>query len=191
MLRFRHIVIICFGFLCASIQAEDLFSDESFTSFTSDKKAHRIGDTVTILIVERSAAESRANTATDKSYSFKGSASDSISQHDVAIGLNSGASGDAITRRNGFVSGQITVTVKDVNTLGHLVVDGQQNIIVNGEDQSIKVKGTLRQEDILANNTALSTRLTNAKIEFIGEGVVSEIQKKGLISTILGWFRIP
>ncbi len=142
------------------------------------------------MIVERSSAESRANTDTDKSFDFSGMGNDQHKITKMNLGLASSSSGDAVTRRNGFVSGQITVTVLKVNQLGHLVVKGQQKIAINGEEQSIKIQGTLRQEDILANNTVLSTRLTNAKIEFIGKGVVSDTQKRGWLSSVLNWLGI-
>jgi len=181
------IVIIVLLLVANSSNSENLFNEKEFKSFTSDKKAYRIGDTVTILIVERIAAESRAKTQAGKSLEFTGSASDQTSFPKLQASLQGSSGGEAVTSRNGFIAGQITVTVLDVNKLGHLVVDGQQKIMVNGEEQSIKVEGTLRQEDILANNTALSTRLTNAKIEFVGIGIVGDAQKKSLLATVLGW----
>lgn len=182
------LLIISFG--NGNTTAENLFNEKEFQSLTADKKAHRIGDTVTIMIVERATAESRAATGTQKSLEIKGSASDQHNFPKVGVGIGMQSSGDAVTRRNGFVSGQITVTVLNVNDLGHLVVKGQQQIVINGEEQSIKVQGTLRQEDIQANNTVLSTRLTNAQIEFIGAGIVSDTQKRGLIASIFNWLGI-
>jgi flagellar L-ring protein FlgH len=170
-----------------TVSADDLLALEDFRSFTADKKAYRIGDTITILIIEQSKALSSADTSTEKSILFEGNAFDNINDEQAGLGIRNGSSGDAVTRRNGFLSGQITVAVTEKNVLGHLVVQGEQVIVVNGEEQSIRVKGTLRKEDIAKNNTVLSNRLTDARIEFTGQGDVSKAQKKGLIARILDW----
>ncbi|MCO7223718.1 flagellar basal body L-ring protein FlgH [Pleionea sp. CnH1-48] len=171
----------------SGLMAEDLFEAKRYRSLTADKKAFRVGDTVTILIVERTTAETRANTSTDKSINFDGDSFDNTRINDLGLGLSSGTEGDAVTRRNGFLTGQITAAVIDVNKLGHLVVEGRQVIVINGEEQSIKVQGTLRQEDIANNNTVVSSRLTNARIEFTGKGIVSDAQEKGIIARIFDW----
>ncbi len=182
------LIIACVHlFSIKTVLSENIYSEESFINLTADKKARRIGDTVTILIIEKAVAESRANTANQKSFGFSTQAENPTNNGSASIDIQNRRSGDAVTRRNGFVSGQITVTVLNVNEIGHLMVSGQQKIIINGEEQSILVEGALRREDIMNNNTALSSRLTNARIEFVGEGDVSDSQKKGFIATILGW----
>ena len=57
-------------------------------------------------------------------------------------------------------------------------MQGQQGLVINGEEQSISVEGTLRTEDIDSDNTVLSNRLTNARIEFTGEGIVSDARSR-------------
>ena len=185
--------LLCVGVVIFSVvsvsssEAKDLLDLSNYRSLIADKKAYRIGDTVTILIVERSRAISSAETNRGKSIAFGADSFKGLDSTELGGQVSSDILGDARTSRDGFLSGQITVTVTDKNDLGHLLVEGTQEIIINGESQSIKLKGTLRREDIEKNNTVISSRLTNAKIEFTGEGEVSDAQDKGIIGTILSW----
>ena len=99
--------------------------------------------------------------------------------------INSTTNGAAVTRRKGTLRGQITATVVELNEIGHMVVAGEQKLVINGEEQSINVIGTLRPEDVDNSNTVLSSRLTNSRIEFTGQGIVSSAQKPGIIVGVL------
>lgn len=179
-------IFVVIGF-CLSARASDLLDISKFRALTADKVAYRVGDTVTILILEQSRAVSSAETNSDKEVRINASAYDNTRENDLGVAIASGTGGEAITERNGFLSGQITVTVKEKNSLGHLIVEGTQVILINGEEQSIKIKGALRQEDIAKNNTVISNRLTDAKLEFTGKGDISEAQKKGIIARFFSW----
>lgn len=173
---------------CHTATAESL---TQFRSFTADKKAFRIGDTVTILLVEKTQAESSANTRSGQSLGIGGELNGSLGRYsrdyDATLGIRKKRDGDAVTRRNGFLNGEITATVTTINEFGHLVVEGEKVIVINGEEQAVRVRGYLRQEDIANNNTVFSNRLTNARIEFTGEGVVGDVQRKGWIARLFDW----
>jgi len=171
--------------MSAPSEAESLIEASSYRALVGDKKAFRIGDTVTIIIAEQTTAESRANTGRDKNISFSGSASDSTATKGVGLDVDSSTKGAAVTQRAGVLRGQITATVVELNDIGHLVVSGEQQLVINGEEQSINVIGTLRPEDVDNTNTVLSSRLTNSRIEFTGKGIVSGAQKTGFIEGIL------
>lgn len=68
-----------------------------------------------------------------------------------------------------------------VNGMG---VRGEQEIEVHGEKTRIRLSGRLRRQDVSENNTALSSRLADARIEYVGDGLVSERARPGLISRI-------
>ena len=77
--------------------------------------------------------------------------------------------------------------VMEVMKNGNLVVDGQRNIQVNNEKQTIHVKGIVRPVDITAQNTIISTNLASAEIMYQGDGQVSRQQKPGFLSRLLDW----
>ena len=174
-----------------SLSAAEPESFEQFRSFTADKKAFRIGDTVTILLVEKTQAESSANTRSGQALGVGGELNGSLGRYsrdyDATLGIRNKREGDAVTSRNGFLNGEITATVIKVNEYEHLVVEGEKVIVINGEEQAVRVRGYVRQEDIANNNTVFSNRLTNARIEFTGDGVVGDVQRKGWIARFFDW----
>jgi flagellar L-ring protein precursor FlgH len=176
--------------ITGGLSAEDLYRKESFSSLTEDKRAHRIGDTVTVVIFERTTAETSANTLSEREFSISGRAFDNTRENDLAVGVGKGTEGDAITRRNGFVAGTITALVTATTEYGLLKLEGVQTIVLNGEKQAIKLKGQIRKDDISSDNTVVSNRLTNAEIEFVGKGIVSDAQKPGWIARIFDWLGI-
>jgi flagellar L-ring protein precursor FlgH len=67
------------------------------------------------------------------------------------------------------------------------MIQGKQHIALNNESQVITVEGRVRPQDIDTNNAVLSTRIADAKIEFIGHGLLSSRQQPGVISRIFNW----
>ena len=80
--------------------------------------------------------------------------------------------------------------MQSVDADGNLRVKGQQDIVVNGDKQKLLVEGRVRHQDVGADNTVLSSRLSEAKISYTGDGVLSEKQRQGILTRILSWLRI-
>ncbi|MEF3255756.1 MAG: flagellar basal body L-ring protein FlgH, partial [Deferribacterales bacterium] len=66
-------------------------------------------------------------------------------------------------------------------------IEGQREIVVDQEKQVITVKGIIRQKDIDADNTVLSTAIADAQISYSGKGVISDANRKGWLSNIIDW----
>jgi len=79
------------------------------------------------------------------------------------------------------------VTVQEVLANGDFSIKGQQLIEFNNEKQFINLKGRIRPEDLSSENTVLSTRIADAEITYIGDGLLGKQQKPGLLSKLIGW----
>lgn len=182
-------VIILFIISCysANLYAENLYDERTYQALASDRKAFKIGDLLTLLVVETARAESRAGTGSRKQTGIQASVSDTISNHAAGLSIGASSGGDAITSRQGFITAQLSVEVLSVNENGLLKVSGEQTIVINGEEQKILISGTLRKEDINRDNTILSNRLNDARIEFSGDGIVSDAQDTNVFYKILQW----
>jgi flagellar L-ring protein precursor FlgH len=77
------------------------------------------------------------------------------------------------------VSNRTAVTVVDVLPNGNLVVEGAKIIRTGVEDQYAYMRGVVRPVDIEADNTISSTRISDAQVEFVPAGELTEAQKKG------------
>lgn len=167
------------------VNAESLYQSNSFRSLTSDRRAHQVGDVLTVLIVENSSASATAGTGTDKSNDLGIKFSIPNRQEQSSLGLQEQFDGNGKVARSGKLVAQISVSVKAINPNGDLIVSGDQHIEINEEKQSINLKGKVRPIDIDEKNTVLSTRIADAQITYLGDGVLADSQHKGWLSRII------
>lgn len=160
-------------------------------SLFSDRKARRVGDLVTMIIVERAQATQSATTEAGKDGSVQ---IGPISLADVVpvIPPISASGGDSLrsqgsTTRGGSLNARMTAQVVEVLPNGNLVIEGRQTIIVNGEEQVIIVSGKVRPQDIAPDNTVLSTFVADASIAYYGTGPVGDKQQPGLLTRLFNW----
>ena len=165
--------------------------DGAYRSLTSDKRAYRVGDMLTVLVVENSSASANANTSTEKGGGLTFGMKTSTRGESGSLQLGDTFGGKGQIQRSGRLVAQLTVMVREVDAgSGLLSVAGEQQILVNDEKQEIRLYGKVRPIDILDNNTVLSTRLANAHISYIGDGILSEKQRPGVLTRLLGWLGI-
>lgn len=193
MTRFRHAsvatltALLTLTAISAGAQTQDA---NSFTqrSLFADRKAHRLGDMLTVLITESAAANATAQTTTKKDDSASAFLSTPESERRWGGGLRSDFSGGGQIQRTGQLLARLAVVVDSIDANGNLGIRGEQDIRVNNEHQRIALTGVIRSEDIAPDNTVQSSRVSQAKIEFKGDGVLARRQKPGLISRILSLF---
>ncbi|HLQ26906.1 MAG TPA: flagellar basal body L-ring protein FlgH [Acidiferrobacterales bacterium] len=170
--------------------ADSLFQPESYQPMVADRKAFRIGDSLTVLIVENASAAASADTSANKEGGSGVKLSAPTYDKAYAVDLTENFKGSGKIQRTGKLLAQITVSVQSVLPNGDLQVKGDQFIEFNNEKQHISIEGKVRPEDIASNNTVLSTRVGDARLSYIGKGILGEKQRPGLISRFLSWLRI-
>lgn len=196
MIRLNVFIRCCTFALCTILagaaMAEDLYRHEQFQSLIGDDRAKRVGDILTILIYEDAKATATAGTATNKSAEsgLGGNANKStglIGSGSAGWETSEGFQGKGSIQRTGNLVAQISVTVESVTPSGELLVKGEQLIEVNGEKQEIRIEGRVRPRDIGNNNTVISSRLADAKISYIGDGILAKGQRPGWFTRLLSW----
>ena len=103
----------------------------------------------------------------------------------VSAGATSGFAGDGETKRESSLTTTVAARVTRVLGGGLMEVVGARETRVNGETQIVLVQGVARDRDIDADNTIMSTSLTEARIELYGEGVLADKQRPGWLARIL------
>jgi flagellar L-ring protein precursor FlgH len=172
------------------VQADSMFKEQHFRAFASDHRAYRKGDSLTVIITEIATATSTAKTKTGKDGSVSAFVRGQNNNYDLGTGLSNNFEGGGQTERSGKLVARITVTVQEIDPSGDLQVKGEQQIEVNNERQWISVAGRVRPQDITTDNIVLSSRIGNAKIEYIGKGPLAEQQEPGILTRILSWLKI-
>jgi flagellar L-ring protein precursor FlgH len=108
---------------------------------------------------------------------------------DLNNGLESSNSfqGSGTKSKSDSIQGTIAARVVEVLPSGNLVIEGHREIIVDREKQTITLSGIVRQKDVDASNTVLSTSIADAKIAYSGQGMLSDSNKPGWLMTLLNW----
>jgi len=168
---------------------ESLYSEVSFQSLTSDRRMHRVGDLVTVVIYESASASSTADTGANRDSSAGLSVTGPrIGTRTAGLGTTSDFTGGGRTQRAGKLLAQLTVAVREITPNQDLWVAGEQLLEINGEKQVIRLEGRVRPRDINELNTVQSTRVADARISFVGDGVLGDRQKPSWWQHVLGLF---
>ena len=62
---------------------------------------------------------------------------------------------------------------------GNLLVEGTRESAFSGEQQTIVLRGAVRKDDVMSNNTVYSYNVADATIKFISKGTITDSQRKG------------
>lgn len=164
------------------------------TSLFQDTKAARIGDVVTVHIVENAKGSKDAGTKTGRTSTLSASAAALFgAPNNITNRMNADASfdtsfdGSGSTSRSGALTADITTVVTDVFPNGNLKIEGHRDVTINREKETITLSGIIRPEDIGPQNTVLSTYVAEAVINYSGNGVLNDKQRPGWAMTILDW----
>jgi flagellar L-ring protein precursor FlgH len=189
------------AFMPLTVPAQSLWKPNTSQSLVADKKAHAIGDIVTILVQHSAVATKDNSTATSKkssvdasisSFLYSPTASGALTKNGKlpALSATSASSFDGSGKiaNNEAITDKIAVRVIDVLPNGNLVLEGTRQVSFSGESQQAVLRGVVRKDDITSNNTVYSYNLADASIKFIGKGTVSDAQRKGWATKI--WDKI-
>jgi flagellar L-ring protein precursor FlgH len=174
-----------------NLYAQDMRMN-AFSSLFSDQKACKVGDAITIVVLESSQASNNAQTTTGRTSSLgltgtidpgKGIATNP----NLALGTTNNFSGTGSTQTQGAVSTTISATVDSVLANGNLVIAGSRKITINGEEQTVNIKGIVRSADISPDNSVYSYNISEAQIVFKGDGKINDSQSPGWLTKFLHW----
>ena len=158
-------------------------------SLFTDLRPVGVDDVVTILVQENSIGVGDAVTNTDKKIDINGS--EGVGFLDLVkpwgIGGNAKFEGTGSTTRNGRLAARLSARVAEVRPNGNLVIEGRKILKVNQDEQVMTVTGVVRPQDIGANNTVVSSAISDARIEYSGKGAVTTGQRPGIVARLLNW----
>ena len=165
-----------------------------------DIKARRVGDTITIVLQERTQASKDAKTETSKENDinvanptllgselrfdtpFLPHADNRSSTLGTSMSSDQKFKGEGTSSQGNSLTGNITVTVVDVLGNGNLVVRGEKWLTLNQGDEYIQISGIVRPIDVRSDNTVLSGQVADARITYSGKGMVADSNKMGWLS---------
>lgn len=193
-MKTRIYTIIIFIFAGFNLLAQDM-RQNSYYSLFSDQKANRVGDAVTIIVLESSQASNNAQTSSGRnseigfngSFGAKTGGTPNGGSAEFGVGSKNQFEGSGSTKTTGMIKTKISAMIDSVLDNGNLMIKGSRKIAINGEEQVITIKGIVRSSDIMSDNSVLSHNISEAEISFKGDGIVSDAQKPGLLTKLFHW----
>jgi flagellar L-ring protein precursor FlgH len=167
-----------------------IYHAEQGMELFNDARAHRVGDILTISLVESTQASKKASTSTSKKDTST-FAAPTILGHTLKVAgqtADTSLSGDRAfdgagdSSQSNQLSGSITVTVAQRLSNGNLLVRGEKMVTINQGQERIRIAGIVRPQDILQDNSVPSTRVADAQIGYTGKGALADANTQGWLS---------
>jgi flagellar L-ring protein FlgH len=190
-------VVVVAWLLPATAQSQSLWHDDTSRSIFADKRSLNVGDIITIAISENSTENQNDSTATERKSSLSAAITAFLYPAGATPALTKSGSlpamaynSDHVHNGTGTISdsqtivAQIAVQIIDVLPSGNLVVEGKRETSFAHENQTIILRGIVRPDDVLGNNTVSSYNVADATIQIIGRGAVSDATNKGWFNRI-------
>ena len=159
-----------------------LWNDNSrLVGAAADYKAARVGDVVTIVVVQDVTAQNAGNVAAARTYTansgitalpagIKTTKVQSLFSPNSSATLSGKASASTTSTLRTRLAGRVVAVLPD----GQLVVEAERQVTMNNERQTVLVRGLVRPGDIAPDNSVLSNNLGNLQLELKGKGVLSD-----------------
>jgi flagellar L-ring protein precursor FlgH len=192
-LRFCSALLLGFALAAEAYpDAGSLWKEDFSRSMVADKRAHRVGDILTILVQETSTASKDNSTKTSKKSSVDAAINTFFYSPAASTLLTKGGrlpamqfqgkqdfDGGGQINNSERITTRLAVRVTDVLPNGALLIEGRRETSFSGEKQQVVLRGMVRSEDVTANNTVFSYNIADATIQFVSKGTISDNQRKG------------
>lgn len=162
-----------------------VFSTDT-VSLTSDARAFRVGDVVTVILQETTQASKKAGTSFSKGSSVGvspiGALGKTFPKTAIDISADRDFQGNATSTQQNALSGAVTVIVQEVLPNGLLRVAGEKRLQLNQGEEFVRLLGYLRPADIDSENQVSSLRVANARIAYSGQGTLADANTPGWLT---------
>jgi len=172
----------------ASAQVSNQRKYENFRqrSITADYTAMGVGDAVKVLIVELTEAGNSAGTTESRSTGLSGGVGVGADGSSLSANANINSAnnfkGSGANTRKETIRSQLTARVVEEDDRGNYIIEGTRKTKVDGEDQTITLRGIIRPVDIRPDNSVFSYNIMDLELFVEGQGNASKMQKPGLFT---------
>lgn len=164
----------------------------------ADMKGTTVGDIVTVVISENASASKQASTKTGRSSDMSAGITSFFGLESDIANLTGGSpsalidfdtsnsfDGSGSTQRSERLTATLTTQVIEILPNGNLRIEGNKTVTVNREMQIVTLSGIVRPSDVSSRNLVDSQNVLNARISYVGKGVISDKQQQGWLVQVL------
>ena len=160
-----------------------LYQQNYSMSLYGDRKAYRVGDVLTVMLTETTSSKKSTNSSLSKSSDIEVLNPTILGRQPFdmtsRIENDTSFSGTGATGQSNSLQWSITVTVHQIYPNGLMLVKGEKWLNLTNGSEVIRVAGLLRPEDVTPENTALSTKLADARLTYSGTGDLADATRQG------------
>ncbi|MGB1580821.1 MAG: flagellar basal body L-ring protein FlgH [Nevskiales bacterium] len=169
-----------------------IYQAHSSVALFEDRRARRVGDILTIELVERTLAQKSAATSTSKDSNVAMDGPTTLLGEDITrnglplfnaeITGSRDFDGAGSSSQSNQLEGTVSVTVAQVFANGSMLVRGEKTLILNQGEERVQISGVVRPEDIDPDNSVPSSRVADVKIVYAGSGALADANTQGWLS---------
>jgi len=150
--------------------------------------AHHIGDIITIVLNEATAAQKSATTTTSKANTVTMPGTQLLGKNVSWLNNNindaSKFDGEGASAQSNSLTGYLTATVLKVLPNGNLYVAGEKQLTLNQGKEYVRVTGVVRPIDLASDNSIPSYRVASAKITYSGKGAINDANTQSWLARL-------
>ena len=161
-------------------------------SWLSDRLPLRVGDLLTVVVDEQTAASERVHSVAQANRSQRARLGISVDSavrlgpaKDFSTSMENSSNDQGDAGRQGNLTAVLSVRVTAIDAGGLATIEGGKTVTVDGRLQEVKLKGIIRPEDVSARNLVSSSRIADAVVSYKGKKIGPRAGILGKILSIL------
>lgn len=146
----------------------------------SDFKAHLVGDSLAIHIVQNTTISQSGSLASQRDFTHSsaitGVGGQTVSYLNPLLAANSSTklTGTGATSSKSSLDTILSAQVVALLPSGSMVVEARRELLANQQHENVVLRGVVRPADISSGNLIYSYQLSNLQLEVKGKGVISD-----------------
>ena len=175
--------------MVAPVANGGIYQTASFRPLFEDRRARFVGDTLVIVINEKTSASNQTSNSNSRTASAEVGvpiipliSSKILDKSSVSANANSKSDDKDAAKNDNLFSGSIAVTVTQVLVNGNLLVSGEKQVGVNGETDTLRFSGVINPSTIQLGNTVSSTQVADVRIETISRSNFDTARAAGFLA---------
>jgi flagellar L-ring protein precursor FlgH len=180
----------------ASATGGAVSNSQWMAGLSSDLRARRVNDLITIRVIENVTGLGAADSSLDKKsngtagvssfFGLESKLPNAINPGNlISAGSNTTFQGGGSTSRSGSLTAVLSARVEEVLPNGDLLIQGVREIEINGDRQMLVLTGVVRTADINTANVVPSTAIGQMRIRYFGRGLMKDNLEPGWLIKIL------
>jgi len=176
------------GFAEPQSSAGSIFqASQGYTGLATGTRARKLGDMVTIVLLENTTTSKSTTGATDRSGEFAllpptAGPFDFLNPNALNASGSGSFSGSGNAAQQSQLTGSVAVTIAAIYPNGTAEVVGEKQMSLSQGDEWVQFAGRIRLVDIDVDNRLPSSAVANARIIYSGKGAVQQASRPGWLS---------